>query len=200
MRHLLSLLMAAGLVAGCAEQPPLGTLRAGLTPEIVATVENELLYIAVEGLQTESTVQPAERLNGVINWRTQNNASEISTRNGVIVATRSLGDDLMTADVAGTIAALQGRDGGEYYPLFHTLLDGEYQPEFRSYQCIVESRAPETLTLFDESFQVTRIAEICATPGRNVTNTYWVGQDGTVLRSRQWIGESVGYIQTERLK
>ncbi|SIT06205.1 Group 4 capsule polysaccharide lipoprotein gfcB, YjbF [Roseivivax lentus] len=200
MTRIIRLFLLTALLAACTERPPLGTLRAGLTPEIVATVENELLYIAVEGIQTESTVQPAERLYGVINWRTLDNFSEISTRNGVIVATRSLGDDLMSADVTGTIAALQGRDGGDYYPRFHTMLDGEYQPYFESFQCIVESRAPETLTIIDRTYRTTRIEEVCATPERTVTNRYWVGSDGTVLRSRQWIGESVAHIQTERLK
>ncbi|QFT48698.1 hypothetical protein FIU97_19080 (plasmid) [Roseivivax sp. THAF40] len=200
MMRIASLVTLIAVLAGCSERPPFGTFRAGLTPEVVATVDNELLYIGVEGLSTESTVQPAERIDGVINWRTVDNSSEIATRNGLIVATRSLGNDLMSADVAGSVAALQGRDGGEYYPRFHTLLDGEYQPQFTSYQCIIENREAEPLAILDRTYSAIRLDEVCTTPGKTVTNTYWVDRDGGMLRSRQWIGEDVQYIQTERLK
>ncbi|MHA6326422.1 YjbF family lipoprotein [Roseivivax sp. CAU 1753] len=200
MMRIVPLLLLGILVACTQAPPPLGTFRAGLTPELVATAPGDLLYVAVEGLKNESTVQPIEEIDGVINWRTPDNTSEIATRDGIIVATRSLGDDLMSADVAGSQNALRGRDGGDYYPRFHTTLDGEYQPQFRSFQCIVARRSGDTLTVFDRRFPATKIEETCTTPGMEVTNTYWLGSDGTMLRSRQWISEGVGYIQTERLK
>ena len=190
---------AMAALAACASTPPFGSFRAGLTPELVATVDAPLLYVGVEGLGRESTVQPIETLDGVTTWRTPDGTSAISTRDGLVVATRSLGDDLMSADLAGSIAASKGQGGDGYYPRFHTTLDGEYQTEFRSFQCIVTAREPATLNILGTARATIRTDEICATPSFDVTNSYWRGTDGELVRSEQWISEGTGVIITERL-
>ncbi|MCE0505060.1 YjbF family lipoprotein [Roseivivax sp. GX 12232] len=195
----LSALAALALLAGCAAQPPFGAFRAGLTQELVDTVDNPLLYVGVEGLGRESTVQPLQELDGVTTWRTPDGTSAISTRDGLVVSTRSLGDDLMAADIAGSVAASKGQGGGGYYPRFHTTLDGLSQPEFEAFQCRVSARTSEDIVILGRARASVRTDETCTTPGREVTNSYWRAADGTMLRARQWISEGVGVIITERL-
>lgn len=161
-------------------------------------VETPLMAAALTGPGTLATMQPAGKNGPVVTWRSAD-AVTMSLKDGLIVATRGLGDDLMAADIDDTRAVLSGHKEGNDYTRIHTYLDGEYQTTFRAFRCRIEVTTPDTIRIVGATHKTTRIEESCFSPEGNIANTYWVGSDGTMWRSKQWISRSLGYMETELL-
>ena len=69
----------------------------------------------------------------------------------------------------------------------------------RELLCREAGRRPETITLRGMTRQTTRVTERCTSPDVGFVNEYWIGADGLVWKSRQWIGARLGYLETSRL-
>ena len=144
-------------------------------------------------------MRPSGRNGDVITWEAPDEVS-ISLAGGVLVATRGLGPDLMSAEVAQTRRMLAGAPmPARGYPRLHSYLDGENRPQFDSYLCREAGRRPETITLRGMTRQTVRVTERCTAPDIGFVNEYWIGADGLLWRSRQWIGPRLGYLETSRL-
>jgi hypothetical protein len=44
-----------------------------------------------------------------------------------------------------------------------------------------------------------RVTMRCVSPRDSFTNVYWLDSGGTVIRSRQWVGPQIGYMETQRV-
>lgn len=161
-------------------------------------LKTSLLAARLTGPGTLATMIPVGQNGPVVTWRSGDQVG-LSLENGVLVATRGLGDDLMAADVADTLAMLRGNRVATDYTRIHTYLDGEYQTRFLAFRCRQEVADQQQIEIIEQTHQTTRIEESCFSPEQNMANTYWVGADGTVWKSRQWISPGVGYIETELL-
>jgi len=170
--------------------------RLGLTGQVAALaprpVGPERLRVRLAAKGAQATLAPVARDGAVTVWQTLDGIT-LSFRHGVLVATRGLGADLMSADVDTTLAMLRGAtygatEGG-YYPHIRTYLDGENRTVFTSYQC---RRATADAT-------ARRIEERCVSPGGAFTNIYWLDGAGAVIKSRQWVGPVIEYMETERV-
>ncbi len=192
MRRVIAALL---LLAGCAGSAP--DPRASITRAQIDRSTRPRMLIEVEGLDAAATAIPHGARDGIATWRTADNVG-LSFRDGVVIATRGLGHDLMSADVAGTLAALGGGPQSGYSRLL-TLLDGEGHTVFRAFLCEMGPPRPETVTLFDTAFATTRRDETCHTTGLTVANSYWQDADGTMRRARQWLSPGTGMLTTERL-
>jgi len=135
--------------------------------------------------------------SGVETWQTADDVT-LSFREGVLVASRGLGGDLMTADVTGTLAVLRGT-GAAAYPRPQTTLDGDWQIVVIPFRCRIADRRAEVLTIAERVQPVQRLEEVCTAPGREVRNLYWQGADGFLWATRQWVGDAPGSLETERL-
>ncbi|WP_422071095.1 YjbF family lipoprotein [Tranquillimonas rosea] len=174
-------------------------IRAQLSREQLNTVEDPLLLADLPTLDRAATLVVAAHSGDVLSWRT-GDATQLSFRDGVLVTTRGLGNDLMSADVSETRTALRrGIAPNVYYKKFHSYLDGENQTVLRSFMCRQARQGTETVTLVGAAHRVTRIAERCVSTHEEVNNIYWVGSDGTMWKSQQWISPGAGYVVTERL-
>ncbi|TPE49118.1 YjbF family lipoprotein [Amaricoccus solimangrovi] len=131
--------------------------------------------------------------DGVTRWRTIDNA-QIYLRDGLIIGTRGLSFDLMTADTAEAAAAIHGG-----YPAritrIHSYLDGQDRMRIRSYVCDVTPAGQESIRLLDgPEVPTQRIDEACRGPEDDFTNVYWL-RGGRVAQSVQFISEGVGRAQ-----
>jgi hypothetical protein len=186
-------LMGAAFVSACGG--PTSDPRSRVSRERVDRSEVPVLFAEVPQIRGGGTLRVAGTNLGVVTWRTIDNIT-LALDHDVLVATRGLGFDLMSADVAGTRAALAGATGE--YSLFHSYLDGENQTQFRSFLCTMAAPVPEAIVIFERSHQTLRHDETCYALGLTIENQYWTG-DGLVWKSRQWISEGLGYVITERL-
>lgn len=193
---MMRLVLILGLVvlAACNRAAP--DVRSQITRAQLDQVTQPLMLAELKQLGTAAGVTPSASNGDVVTWQTGDRVS-LSFRDGVIVGSRGLGQDLISADVGNTLAALRGGARG-YYPKFHSYLDGEHQVQFRSFQCQITARAAETIVIFERRHDTTRIEETCHSPGLKVVNRFWQG-GGITWKSQQWVSPFVGYLLTERL-
>lgn len=190
---------AAQGLAACSDARRLATRNPLdlITQDALAEVKQPLLFASLDALGASATLAISGRNGDVTTWRAADGVA-LSLRGGVLVATRGLGNDLMSADAGGTRAMLQGGGGAGYYPRFHSYLDGEDQTAFRAFQCRETGRRAEQIAIAGRNWATLRISETCVSRGLKIENTFW-RSGGLTVRSRQWVSQSAGYVETQRL-
>jgi hypothetical protein len=196
MTRLLANLGLALMLAACA--PPVAIdLRSALTRAAIDQSEDALLLAELPARALAATLAPRGERDGVVTWNT-GQGQTLSFRGGVLVATRGLGDDLMSADVSGTLAALNGGPQSGY-PRLLTFVDGTGRTEFRALLCDMGPPVADPVLSFGIGFPAVRREETCGTTGGIVTNRYWIGSDGIMRRAEQWVGPTLGTLATEQV-
>lgn len=173
------MLAAMTALAGC-DGAQVSTPAAQISPSA------ELLEARLDDGAVRALLAPAGRNGRVTTWQSVDRVA-LSLDEGVLVATRGLGQDLMSADVTGTQAFLQGQGAPDWTRL-HSYLDGNYRTLWRGYRCTGQLIADEGLRHRSEN---------CHGPDGNFTNHYWQDASGAVVKSRQWIGPVLGHVETE---
>ncbi|ROT98092.1 YjbF family lipoprotein [Histidinibacterium lentulum] len=196
------LLLAALAILGaasCSRQGPgAGEIRQLLARAGVDRLDQPLILADLPVLGTAATLLPAGSNGDVVTWQAAGGA-QISLEQGVVVATRGLGFDLMSADASATVARLSGPPEGGTYERFASYLDGENKTVFLAMVCRMQPGGREVLPILTSRYEVQRIEETCALPDATMTNDYWRQSDGTIRKSRQWVGPGVGYVEIELL-
>lgn len=170
---------------------PLGVDAAGAQRLIASGAPRLAIYLVDRG-GSVLMVKAGER-DGVARWRSADNI-QFYLRDGIVIGTRGLGFDLMTAD-SGNAAAIvaQGRSGR--ITRVHRHLNGEGRMTIRSYVCDITPGETETVRIPDApSVQARRIEEACHSPAGNFKNVYWT-QGGRLVQTRQFIDDGVGRAQ-----
>ncbi|MBC7131878.1 MAG: YjbF family lipoprotein [Roseovarius sp.] len=163
---------------------------AALPPQLV---DRDRLDVMLPARGARARLGPVARTGDVTVWQTLDGIT-LSMRRGLLIATRGLGDDLMSAEVDGLLALLRGAAGAGAeraagpVPHIRSRLDGEDRTEFRSYQCTRVAVTPEA--------GLRRVEILCVSPQDRFANSYWMDAAGTVIRSRQWIGPASGYMES----
>ena len=187
----LALLVA---LAACGT-PPTPDIRPAITPEAIAAAPEPLLFVEQGQGGAQALMALAGRNGDVITWASADGRS-VSLRDGVLVATRGLGFDLMSADVGGTLTALAG--GPREYERFVSYLDGENRTVLRSFACIMADPVAETIESFGRSVPTTRWTETCAGLDGQVTSVFHTGAGG-MWRALQTVNARGDTLLTERL-
>ncbi|MEQ6249388.1 YjbF family lipoprotein [Sulfitobacter sp. HNIBRBA3233] len=135
-------------------------------------------------------------------WKSSDNA-QIFLRNGVVVATRGVGADIISSDASMTVRALQNRAANAGIRRY-ILSDGDVTATEVQFRCEVRLIGQENIAVVNQVFETTHLRETCvsdAAGGERITNDYWV-QSGTglVRKSRQWVGARSGYFEMILLK
>ena len=135
-------------------------------------------------------------------WESSDKA-QIFLRNGVVVGSRGVGGDIISADAASTGRALEQRALSEGLRSF-VVSDGDNTTTDYRFLCKVTNRGREKISVSNQSFDVDRLQEVCvdADDGANkLRNDFWVERaTGLVRKSRQWMGPRVGYFEIILLK
>ena len=193
MRAIIAVLLALTLTA-CGR--PTADVRGTVTREQIERSRTSLIFAEIPDLSAGGSLRPLGSNGDVVTWQTGDNLG-FSFQNGVLISTRGLGFDLMSADVSGTLAALDGASCE--YERFQSYLDGQNETQFRSFRCTMAAPVPETIEIFGLGQPTQRHNETCHALGLTVENIYWTGNE-TMWKARQWAGDRVGYLITERLK
>lgn len=196
---ILSCAFAVVSLAACSTPgPDADEIRQLLSRAGVERLDEPLILADVPALETAATLLPAGRNGDVVTWQAAGGA-QISLDRGVVVATRGLGFDLMSADASATIARLHGPATGGPYERFASYMDGENDTVFAAMVCEMQPLGLQVLPVLASRHEVLFIEETCALPDATMTNYYWLQTDGTIRKSRQWVGPEVGYLEIELL-
>lgn len=148
--------------------------------------------IAARGADALLTMTDAK--GGIITWSTTDGTT-FTLRNGVLIQTRGLGPDLMSAK-APSLAALR-TDGGTHQRIYF-LLGADDRSTRRTYECSVSVGGKEVIEIFGRSHTTIHVTETCARPQDTIANDYWI--EGSVIRkSRQLASGGAGFIDFEQV-
>ena len=159
-------------------------LRASLTPQVLAQAETRLLILEVPTRDAVAVLSLINTNQGVDTYLTADGVS-ISLRDGIVVATRGFGFDLMTAEISETLAAL--KQGSTSAVRIHRYLDGENHTDLRSFVCDVTVQRNLSAV------------EICHSATFSFENSYNFNDNGFIVESRQWVSSEIGYVRVNIL-
>ncbi len=176
-----------GRLAGGEEapRPSAAQLRAAITPEFRAQSGNKpLLIVTSRRVPVSSILTMFAENDGVRTYLSPDQIS-FSVRDGILVATRGLGDDLMSADVSDVLPRIRAGSGRAVR--VHRYLDGENQLILASFVCDYGRGSGGV------------VEESCQGEDRSFVNRYNLGGGGQIVTSDQWVGVGQGSYRIEDL-
>jgi hypothetical protein len=180
------------------------------TPEQVARMVGDAL-VSLDGPLALAVFEKSQ--NSVVLWQIETNGPyrtwtswgneverrTVTTRNGMLTATRGLRSDLMSTDLDRTLALVTGRQTGTVTRT-QRYLDGENQTVEMLATCTV-SRGDQTRVQIGEIDRMAvEMIERCNAADRSFTNIYRVDERGRILQSAQWLNEIYGTMVIQALR
>jgi hypothetical protein len=187
---------AAARVAAITGLRPAPTEPAPALPTAaLAEGPGNVLMVTLLGRNAVAAMTRVGSNNGVETWRTAKGVT-LSFRDGILVASRGLGGDLMGANVDGVLAAILRGTGTAQRR--HAFLDSEDQIQTSDLTCTFTTDAPEVIAIATGTVEATKVTEVCESPVFVFTNQYWLS-DTEIVQSRQAVSVSAGYIRVNIL-
>lgn len=159
----------------------------------LAAFGKPILRIRAERLGQDAFLTIADEKSGVVTWTAQG-AATFSLRDGVLIQTRGLGADLMSAE-APTLGQLTS---GASYTRVYFFLGPDDIGTRRTYECTASTVGAEKIEVVGKSFAVSHVSEVCTRQGSKLTNDFWI-EGKTIRKSRQWASATVGHVEFERV-
>lgn len=183
--------------AGPADSAPAagGAPAAVLSRETIEQQDTDLLRVSLISREITTFVLLGGQNGSKFTWLSVDGLS-LTFDNGLLVATRGFGDDLMGADVA---AAQRSLDAGGNHLRTLEFLDGLDQVERLVFECSTVVTGRETISIVERSYATTILEESCVGESVTFKNTYWRDANGTIWQARQWISPLLGYLGYQRL-
>lgn len=181
----LALVLGGGAAAGGGLPP--------LSRALFDSIGKPLLKVTLVEKDVTAVLGLVAQNGNAVTWATADNIT-LSLRDGVIVASRGLVDDLMSASVpslrelAGGIGVVQRQ---------HFMLQGGEREVMAAFDCSLALKGTESLTLYDIGYSVRHVVETCKGPSATFRNEYWLEAGGKMRQSRQWIGKQVGFVELQ---
>lgn len=166
-----------------------------VTREQLAAFNSPMIEAKVAKIGLTSYLVPYGQNAGVDTWSSAEDQT-ISFRDGIMIATRGFGPDIMraVAPSAAQIAAGSGTHQRVYW-----YLDGADQPQRFDYQCTLANLGAETITVVDRQHSTRHVSETCTGKAAEFTNEYWF-ENGVFLRkSKQLLVPEWGYVTLSRV-
>lgn len=161
--------------------------------EELSSYGKPILRVRSKGLGQDSFLTIADTKAEVITWTAAAQAT-FSLRDGVLIQTRGLGADLMSA-AAPSLAQL--KTAASYQRIYY-FLGGDDRGTRRTYDCVASIVGDETVEVLGKNHTVTHVAETCTRPNGKVSNDFWI-EGATIRKSRQWASGGVGYLEFEQV-
>ncbi len=159
--------------------------RAAVLKDIAATGgQDPVLVVELPKQQAVASLVAAAQNQGATTWLDATGVSLV-TRDGIVLATRGLGNDLMASDISGSLAATQSASSDSYTRV-QRYLNGEGQLITLNLRCSARRAG-------------TRVEELCEAPETTIQNWYQISA-GRVTGSKQWIGPDIGYALLNRVR
>lgn len=168
---------------------------AGLTREAIDAAPVKLLRLSLISGSATGILAEGGRNGSKVTWLS-NAGFGFTFDEGLVVATRGTGGDLIGADVS---AAIRSLDAGGNHTRTLDFLDSLDQIQQLIVQCQTVITGRETITIFERDYVTSVIEETCAGGDETFKNTYWRDEKGVIWQSRQWISSHAGYLGYQRL-
>jgi hypothetical protein len=204
MRIKACLMMIAVAVTGCSSDPQTSNVVKDFlsgpqipepTAEFIALAEAgaPAYVLSVEEREGafSSLFRQTVNKQGEETWISGDKLS-VGMKQGMIIATRGLGGDMLAGDSSQTLAAIKaGREGNTLR--FITHLNGNNEAHTLSFRCRLSKTTRQPLDLGAYSVDTVLVSEACTNGDIQFTNLFWVEQGrNRIMQSRQWISDHLG--------
>lgn len=155
----------------------------------------------LEDRKAVAVLRPIEQNGAHQTWASYGSSDRrsVTTRNGVLVATRGLGNDLMSSRIEPLLDVVAQREYG-VATIQQRYLDGENKIVTLKSDCKITRGDSESLAGANGTASVVRMTAECWQSDRSVVNSYLVDPSGEILQSRHWAGPTMGYSTIRRLR
>jgi hypothetical protein len=223
MRRLAAVCLVFGLLAGCSsfvrpEPSALATAVGTAAKGAIATVKSRrggggqaaapkattredieefgvpIIRAVIATLGADILMTPNDTKGDIVTYTTSD-AKTFTFRQGVLIQTRGLGPDLMSAE-APTVAQLLTNGGT--HPRQYFFLGADDRTTRRSYDCTPTVVGKEVIEIFGTKHNVTKVSEECSRPQGSITNEFWI-EGQTVRKSRQLVSGGIGFVEFEKV-
>lgn len=167
-----------------------------LTRDMLKTIETPVDLITLEASGSQALIARVGSNQGAETWGSADQKT-FSFRQGILVATRGLGPDLMGATVP---QISQLAEPGSSFSRIQAYLGDEDREVQLSFECRVSLMGREAVPILGRNYDTTRLQETCAADHGSFTNDYWFTPGGKLQQSRQWIGKNAGYLIIQVLR
>lgn len=131
----------------------------------------------------------------VVTWSTPDYMA-VSLRDGMVVATRGLGPDILSADAPTTqaVQAGKGTTSRTYY-----FLDAADQQLRYDYSCSLKDMGRETITLIGKDYDTRRVDEACTGQQGSFVNSYWFDRAAKLRQSSQLLAPGIENLLVQKI-
>jgi len=164
--------------------------------EILDGVGVPILFVEIDRGQNGTLLQyPGEGIGQT--WLAVD-GSTVTLENGLLKATRGMGDDLMGSEISHEINWSDLEDVSYERRMAYLRFDN--QTLINEYSCtLTDMNSMETVNLFDADFIVKHIQETCRGLTGSFVNDYYIDTEALVRKSRQYQGDKIGHMTIARL-
>jgi hypothetical protein len=158
-----------------------------------------LLHLKKTG--TTTVLRQIETNGAYVTWAAYGSSDRrsLTTKGGLITATRGLGFDLMSSDVNGVLSLITHRQNGTAKRV-QRYLNGENIIYEIVADCTVSRGPVQALKIGTKSQNATQMSVSCKAPDHEFTNTYLVSGNGQIVQAQQWLSPFYGHAVIQRLR
>ncbi|MCR8724185.1 YjbF family lipoprotein [Frigidibacter sp. ROC022] len=171
---------------------------AQLTRAALEDAKGPLILASIERSKAAATLRLARQNGGYGTWVSLDKLS-VTLKQGVLSASRGLPGDLLAGETDATLAALRTDESSSYGKVMR-YIGGDRQILKSRLSCRMDPVGAETIEILERSHATRHMAEVCSDSyGGTIRNDYWIGDDGTLWQSRQYLHPVMGYITFQQL-
>lgn len=176
---------------------PTGVAPDQIDKALAATRAPVALFTA-EARQNQFLMLEIER-NGAYRTFGSSSRQSITFLDGMMVATRGLGNDLMSSDAASLYALVSARKNGSVrYTL--RFLSAEDKTTVHEFECSVSPAVPVAVQAGQIDTTAQSMIAVCRGEYLSFSNVYAVDRSGRIISARQWMGDKTGYMTVQMLR
>lgn len=163
--------------------------------------DQRLAAIQLPSVKGQSVLRVIETNGAYSTWAAWGTSDRrtVTTKNGLITATRSIPPDLMSADVDGVLALVTRREEGTVL-YTQRYLDGNHMEIEAKTSCVVSRGYDKFVEYGHISEPALQMFSSCVAKDRQFVDLFLVSNSGRILQSRQWIGPRLGFATFQLLR
>lgn len=161
--------------------------------EALNVLEGPLALATFEKTQNNVVLRQIQTNGPYTTWTSWggNERRSVTTRNGMITATRGLMNDLMSSDVTASLSLVSARQSGSATRV-QRYLDGENHTVSVTANCTITRGERTRVQAGSIDRMAVEMTESCETGERSFRNLYRVDDSGRILQSVQWLNDTYG--------
>jgi hypothetical protein len=154
-----------------------------------------VISVAIPKIGYFNLMAPYGQNGPVTTWESRTFES-VALRDGIVMATRGFGNDLMSAKAPDVAMA---RAGSGFFHRAYYDLDGADQTRLMEYDCTFAPAGSETITVLGLGYPARKITETCERPDATLVNQYWFDSRGILRQSEQHISPGLPVMRLQQV-